>query len=140
MHGSIVGTFPGLSSTSLRGFTSLGMATTVLANGSFCCDKITGHKGDVNWCTFSPVKRHLVTTSGDKTVRVWDTSTKGTPTELHVLRGHKYYVNCAEFTPIGDLLCTGSSDFSVKLWSTESYSEIGNYINVLMKYFGCGFA
>jgi len=115
------------------------MASTVLANGPFCCDKITGHKGDVNWCTFSPVKRHLVTTSGDKTVRVWDTSAKGTPTEIHVLQGHKYYVNCAEFTPIGDLLCTGSSDFSVKLWSTESYSEIGKLI-IPLKCYGCGFA
>ena len=96
----------------------------VLASGAFACKKITGHKGDVNWCAFSPVQSQLVTASGDKTIRVWDIA-KDTPTELKVLMGHKYYVNCAVFSPLGDLLVTGSSDFTVKLWSTETFAEIG---------------
>jgi len=112
------------------------MATSsiVLANGPFSCEKITGHKGDVNWCAFSPAQcQQLVTASGDKTIRVWDTA-GDTPTELKVLKGHKYYVNCAVFSPIGDLLVTGSSDFSVKLWSTETFTEIGGLTCI----FDCG--
>ena len=96
----------------------------VLASGAFAFKRITGHKGDVNWCAFSPVKPQLVTASGDKTIRVWDIASD-TPTELKVLQGHKYYVNCAVFSPLGDLLVTGSSDFSIKLWSTETFTEIG---------------
>ena len=105
------------------------MATSsiVLASGTFTFKKISGHKGDVNWCAFSPVKSQLVTASGDKTVRVWDVA-GDTPTELKVLTGHKYYVNCAVFSPLGDLLATGSSDFSAKLWSTETFTEIGEPI------------
>ena len=99
-----------------------------LASGTFTCKTITGHKGDVNWCAFSPLQPQLVTASGDKTIRVWDIA-KDTPTELKVLKGHKYYVNCAVFSPLGDLLVTGSSDFSVKLWSTQTFTEIGEYIN-----------
>lgn len=100
------------------------MATCVGLANVFSFKKITGHKGDVNWCSFSPVNHQLVTASGDKTIRVWDV-VNDTPSELIVLKGHKYYVNCAIFSPIGDLLVTGSSDFSVKLWSTETFTEIG---------------
>ena len=109
------------------------MATSVLASGTFPFKKIIGHKGDVNWCAFSPVQCQLVTASGDKTIRVWDVS-GDTPTEVNVLTGHKYYVNCAVFSPIGDLLVTGSSDFSVKLWSTATFTEIGKRF-----IFDCGF-
>ena len=95
-----------------------------LTSGTLASKKISGHKGDVNWCAFSPLQPQLVTASGDKTVRVWDIA-QDTPTELKILKEHKYYVNCAVFSPLGDLLATGSSDFSVKLWSTETFTEIG---------------
>lgn len=106
-----------------------------LASGALTFKKITGHKGDVNWCTFSPITSQLVTASGDKTIRVWDIA-GDTPTELKVLKGHKYYVNCAVFSPLGDLLATGSSDFSIKLWSTETFTEIGKpLVSIVGLYF-----
>jgi len=44
-----------------------------------------GHAGEVNSAAFSPDGARIITTSDDRTVRLWDSAAG---TEVSVLRGH----------------------------------------------------
>lgn len=65
---------------------------------------------------FSPDNKYVVTTSADKTVRVWDA---GNGIEVGVLRGHSRAVNGAAFSSNGKVLISASDDQSVRLWPLE---------------------
>ena len=63
-------------------------------------------------------KPHLVVTaSGDRTARLWN-STSGKC--LRTLKGHRGHVRCAAFSPDGELVVTASDDWTAKLWSSMS--------------------
>lgn len=85
---------------------------------SRCSSSIPGH-GEAILCTaFSPTSSsQLVTGSGDKTARLWDTDT-GTP--QYTLKGHTNHVLVASWSPDGSMIATGSMDSTVRLWSPSS--------------------
>ena len=57
---------------------------------------LNGHTHQVSSVAFSPDGTHIVSGSYDKSVRVWDASTRA---ELKVLNGHTQYVNSVAFSP-----------------------------------------
>ena len=66
----------------------------------------------------SPDGKLLATTSGDRTVRLWDTATgdkRGEP-----LTGHTDSVLGVAFSPDGKLLATTSADQTLRLWDTAT--------------------
>jgi WD40 repeat protein len=63
---------------------------------------------------FSPDGRRIVTTSVDRTARLWDAET-GKPID-EPLTGHASAVNSAAFSPDGRRIVTASSDKTARLW------------------------
>lgn len=80
------------------------------------CRSLRGHSGTVYSAVFLPGDRHIVSTSEDTTVRIWD---KENGAGLSVLNGHLYPVWCAASDCIGVNFVTGSMDRTARLWRPE---------------------
>lgn len=85
-------------------------------NTSLVCT-LTDHLDDINWCTFS--SSLLATCSGDKTIRVYNTS-DFSELPFSPLNGHGYSVHCCCFSACGRLLTSCSTDATTLVWSMES--------------------
>jgi WD40 repeat protein/tetratricopeptide (TPR) repeat protein len=83
-----------------------------------------GHTGPVWGVSFSPDGQKALTTSDDKTVRLWDVTTGQ---ELKRLTGHEQTVLCAAFSPDGRRVVSGSADRTVRLWDTQSGEELKRF-------------
>lgn len=81
------------------------------------------HARDVTSCSFSPNSKILASSSGDKTVRLWNVE-DGTELSISPLLGHSYGVNSCRFSPFGTLLATASTDGNVHLWDVNTGSVI----------------
>lgn len=77
---------------------------------------LRGHKGSVLSAAFSPDGKVIVTTSLDKTARIWDGQTG---VQIDVLAGHKERVNHAAFSPDGKRVVTVAGDRTVKIWDVS---------------------
>jgi WD40 repeat protein len=76
---------------------------------------------------FSPDGKRIVTTSQDKTARLWDADT-GKPIG-EPLKGHENYVLSAAFSPDGKRIVTASADRTARLWDAETGKPIGEPLN-----------
>uniref|UniRef100_A0A3B4X6I5 WD repeat, SAM and U-box domain-containing protein 1 n=1 Tax=Seriola lalandi dorsalis TaxID=1841481 RepID=A0A3B4X6I5_SERLL len=72
------------------------------------------HLDDVNWCAFSA--KLLATCSGDKTLRIYNTS-DFSELSFSPLSGHGYSVHCCCFSPCGQFLVSCSTDATTVVWS-----------------------
>uniref|UniRef100_A0A3B4VE86 WD repeat, SAM and U-box domain-containing protein 1 n=1 Tax=Seriola dumerili TaxID=41447 RepID=A0A3B4VE86_SERDU len=72
------------------------------------------HRDDVNWCAFSA--KLLATCSGDKTLRIYNTS-DFSELSFSPLSGHGYSVHCCCFSPCGQFLASCSTDATTVVWS-----------------------
>jgi WD40 repeat protein len=75
----------------------------------------------VTSAAFSPDGSRIVTTSEDKTARVWDVATGK---EIYVLRGHEAPVLSAAFAPDGWHIVTASDDKTVRIWDATTGKEV----------------
>jgi WD40 repeat protein len=82
--------------------------------------RLAGHEDSIRSVAFSPDGRWLVTTSADRTARVWDTATGR---ERFVLRGHLRPVTAAAFSPDGRWLVTASDDWTARVWDVTTGKE-----------------
>ncbi|HTG44401.1 MAG TPA: serine/threonine-protein kinase, partial [Verrucomicrobiae bacterium] len=80
-----------------------------------------GHHDTVKSIAFFPDGQRIVTSSEDKTARVWDMVTGK---ELLKLSGHKSSVNCVVVSPNGKQIATASSEGTVKVWDSSSGREL----------------
>lgn len=69
------------------------------------------------WATFSPNGDRLLTTSRDRTARIWDTAT-GKPLTLPL--PHDQVVRCGEFSPDGRRVVTLSEDNLTRVWDADT--------------------
>lgn len=75
----------------------------------------------INSVRFSPDGEKIVTGSSDKTIRIWDFTSKK---ELSILRGHTDAVTSVAFSPDGRQIISGSMDKTMRLWDVESGKQI----------------
>jgi WD40 repeat protein len=76
----------------------------------------------VESATFSPGGDQIVSGSEDKTVRVWDASSRA---ELAVMCGHESAAASVAFSPDGDRIVSGGDwDRTVRLWDARTGAEI----------------
>ena len=75
------------------------------------------HPGTVRDAAFSPDGARIVTTSTDRTARVWDSPTGRL---VKILRGHRGPVSTAGLGPGGEVAATVGSDDAVRLWDVAS--------------------
>jgi WD40 repeat protein len=86
---------------------------------------LTGHTNTLNDARFSPDGTKVVTSSFDKTARIWDT-TNGK--SLFKLSGHTGTLGDANFSPDGTKVVTASDDKTAKIWDVSNGSLIKNLI------------
>jgi WD40 repeat protein len=83
--------------------------------------QLAGHGGPLTAAAFSADSRWLVTTSEDRTARLWDVQSGKM---CHVLQGHLRRVTGAAFSPDGRLVVTASDEHTVRIWDTASGREV----------------
>jgi WD40 repeat protein len=86
------------------------------ANGSQIAE-LEGHKGRVTGASFSPDGALIVTTSEDKTARIWKAADGKVAA---ILTGHSGPLVHAQFSPNGDKVVTASDDNSLRIWDIAS--------------------
>ena len=79
---------------------------------------IFGHSGWVTSVAFSPDGRHIVSGSGDKTIRVWDAEIGAMV--VGPLEGHSSWVTSVAFSPDGTHIVSGSGDRTIRLWDAKT--------------------
>lgn len=74
----------------------------------------------VNYVDYYPHadKPYLITTSDDKTCKIWDYQTKGLVASLE---GHTANVSFAVYSPQLPIIVSGSEDGTVKIWHANTY-------------------
>ena len=82
---------------------------------------LSGHSGIVIGAAFSPDGRRIVTSSDDRTVRIWDAASG---TQLALLSGHSDGVINAEFSPDGRRIVTASADQTARIWDADTARQL----------------
>ncbi|KAH8651540.1 beta transducin-like protein HET-E2C*40 [Tricladium varicosporioides] len=78
---------------------------------------LEGHSSIVTTVAFSPDGKHIVSGSGDETIRLWDAAT-GAP--LQTLEGHSSTIRSVAFSPDGKHIVSGSGDKTIRLWDAAT--------------------
>ncbi|MFY7802769.1 MAG: protein kinase domain-containing protein [Limnoraphis robusta] len=86
-----------------------------------CIKSLTGHSQSVRSVAFSPNSHILASGSDDKTIKLWDISTRR---EIVTLRGHSSVSLSVAFSPDGKILASGSNDNLIKLWDVSTRMQI----------------
>jgi len=81
-----------------------------------CLHTLTGHQQPVSAIAFSPDGRQLVSSSFDKTIKLWDTNSGKC---VQTLLGHRNRIWTVAFHPNGTQIASGGDDNHTKIWDLE---------------------
>jgi hypothetical protein len=90
---------------------------------------LAGHTALVSGAAFSPDGSRVVTTSWDRTARVWDAKTGAAATTLS---GHGFWVNGAAFSPDGSRIVTASWDKTAQVWDATTGAVLATLSGTLI--------
>jgi WD40 repeat protein/class 3 adenylate cyclase len=79
------------------------------------------HDGGVTHATFSPSGDRIVTSSYDKTARIWNAKDGS---QIAILKGHGGAVERASFSPDGKRVVTAGRDGTARIWDAASGEQI----------------
>src|SRR5205807_10511606 len=82
---------------------------------------LTGHTGEVWRVCVSADGKRVLTSSEDKTLRLWDTRTGQ---QLRVFEDHTSSFRSAALSQDGKRVLSGSEDKSVRLWDADTGKEL----------------
>ena len=77
-----------------------------------------GHDNAVISIAFSPDGRYIISSSLDKSIKVWDV--QNSFSNIKTLKGHDNYVYSVAFSPDGRYIISGSRDKSIKVWDVQN--------------------
>jgi WD40 repeat protein len=80
-------------------------------------DTLEGHGGPVYKVAVSPDGKTFASSSGDRTIKLWDLQTQQL---LKTLSGHTAPVDSLAFSPDGQVLVSGGRDKTVKIWNLQA--------------------
>src|SRR5487761_1822223 len=81
---------------------------------------LKGHREAIYSVAFTPDGKHLVTGSGDRSIKVWDSATGKEIKSFGGPSGHQNLVLSVSLSPDGSLIASGSSDNTAKVWDFPS--------------------
>lgn len=94
--------------------------------------RIAGHEDRITSASFNHSNTQIVTSSHDKTSRLWDARTGR---ELLWLKGHQDWVRTAAFNRDDSLILTASDDTTARIWCARTGRElrclVGHYYSLL---------
>ena len=82
-----------------------------------CISILNGHTGEVNSVCYSHDGSHVVSGSGDDTVRIWNARTGEM---VHELKGHTREVTSVCYSHDGSHVVSGSDDKTVRIWNAST--------------------
>ena len=84
-----------------------------------CIRRLTSHLKTINHLITTPDKKHLVSCSSDRTIKIWNINTGKCD---NTLLGHKLWIGCLLFLP-NSILISGSGDCTLKFWNLKISNE-----------------
>ena len=75
----------------------------------------------VTYAAFSPTGDRIVTSSFDKTARIWNVEDGS---EIAILKGHQALLERASFSPDGSRVATAGRDGTARIWDAASGEQI----------------
>ena len=89
-----------------------------------CGRSTLGHTDGAMCVVYSPDGNHIVSSSRNKTIRVWDAITGQCMTGP--LQGHTHQIDSVAYSPDGSHIVSGSCNHLIKVWKTKELFSIGN--------------
>ncbi|ETO14838.1 hypothetical protein RFI_22528 [Reticulomyxa filosa] len=83
-----------------------------------------GHPLNVTGMKFSPDMTKIVSSSFDKTIRIWEVESGK---EIQKLELHPYWVKNAQFSPDGAMIVACTSNRTIRLWNARSGQELHQF-------------
>ncbi|KAG6843490.1 hypothetical protein H0H87_003922 [Tephrocybe sp. NHM501043] len=100
----------------VSGFSNGTICVWDVASGT-CIAEYRGHSGPVECTRFMPYGMRILSSSADRTVRLWDASING-------VQGSKDYVVTVEIPNHAEYIISGSTHGKVALWKTDDGSLV----------------
>lgn len=91
----------------------------------YCIFTLVGHEADVVSVGFSPCGEYIVSTSEDRTIKVWHCDFERLDGQcIYTFLEHSEIVNFAQFSSCGNYIVSASNDNTIKVFNLTDQSHI----------------